>query len=237
MWAKRIIRGIHRLLDELILLFCLNLMLLGGYALYDTAVIYHHASDETLLKYKPESNDAGPSLKELSEDAVAWLTIEGTTIDYPVMQGRDNMQYINQDPHGAFSLSGSIFLDCRNRPDFRDSYSLLYGHHMEGGHMFGALDAFLDESYFRKHRRGTLTAGGRKYQLELIAVMMTDVTETAVFEPGEGRLLRPLLKKSARIYLEPEWAGSDETRILGMSTCTDAMNEERLVVFGVLTEG
>ncbi|MBR1845920.1 MAG: class B sortase, partial [Oscillospiraceae bacterium] len=63
------------------------------------------------------------------------------------MQGETNGKYLNTDPYGEYSLSGSIFLDSRNAGDFSDSYSLVYGHHMADGMMFGALDAFFDEGY------------------------------------------------------------------------------------------
>lgn len=76
------------------------------------------------------------------------MTIDDTNIDYPVMQGEDNNEYLNKDPFGNYALSGSIFLDRRNNPEFKDYYSLIYGHHMEHGMMFGAIDEYLNEDYF-----------------------------------------------------------------------------------------
>ena len=90
---------------------------------------------------------------------VGWLTVDGTSIDYPVMQGGNNLTFLNRNPYGEFSLSGSIFLDSRNSPDFSDEYSIIYGHHMAYGKLFGALDAFLDETYTSSHRSRTLLIG------------------------------------------------------------------------------
>ena len=56
--------------------------------------------------------DESPSLQELQKinpDVCAWLTVDGTKIDYPVVQGETNLEYINQDIYGEFALSGSIF--------------------------------------------------------------------------------------------------------------------------------
>ena len=72
-------------------------------------------------------------------------------------RGKENYEYLNKDPYGEFSLSGSIFLDARNDPDFKDDYSLIYGHHMEKGAMFGALDDFQDRAYFDQRRSGTVS--------------------------------------------------------------------------------
>ena len=84
-----------------------------------------------------------------------WLTVDGTNIDYPVMQGKDNNSYLNTDPFGNYSLTGSIFLDSRSSPDFSDEYSVVYGHHMDYGKMFGALDDFLNEKYLKQHSSGS----------------------------------------------------------------------------------
>ena len=67
---------------------------------------------------------------KLNKDVVGWITIFDTHISYPVVQGKDNQEYLNKDVFGKFSFSGSIFLDYRNACDFTDSYSIIYGHHM-----------------------------------------------------------------------------------------------------------
>ena len=54
----------------------------------------------------------------INKDVAGWITIDDTHIDYPVVQGKDDMEYINKDVYGEFSLSGSIFLSCMNKKDF-----------------------------------------------------------------------------------------------------------------------
>ena len=144
----RTIRLIDRLTDYALLLFFLLLFLIGGYTMYDTLLIYNASSGADLRSFRPmmtEEEGFVWDMSALSEDVVAWLTVDDTNIDYPVMQGVDNSEYLNKDPFGEYSLAGSIFLDARNAPDFTDPYSLIYGHHMEYGRMFGALDEFLNE--------------------------------------------------------------------------------------------
>ena len=112
-----------------------------------------------------------PSLQDLQNinaDVCAWLTIDDTGIDYPVVRGKDDMEYINKDVYGNFALSGSIFLSSANQPDFTDPYNLIYGHHMSNGAMFGDVVEFTDEAYFTAHETGTfVSAGGNQVDYNL----------------------------------------------------------------------
>ena len=111
--------------------------------IYDSYMVYQQATDNSILKYKPGYETDDETNKKITGNMVAWLTIDDTNVDYPVMQGEDNNEYLNKDPFGDYALSGSIFLDSRNDPEFKDYYSLIYGHHMEHGMMFGAIDEYL----------------------------------------------------------------------------------------------
>lgn len=67
----------------------------------------------------------------------------------------------------------SIFLSCLNSLDFSDPYSLLYGHHMENGGMFGDLTKFLKKDYFDDHKTGTLYSLDSQWDIEVFAVLKT----------------------------------------------------------------
>lgn len=69
------------------------------------------------------------SLQEINPDIVGWIYIEGTEINYPVVQGNDNQYYLKHLFSGEWNGSGCIFLDSRNRVDFSDRHSIIYGHH------------------------------------------------------------------------------------------------------------
>ena len=171
--SRKVIIFFDKLFDGIVILASLFFFLICVYAMYDAAIVYYNANDTSVLKYKPDLTNL-EVLNEISKDAIAWITVDGTRIDYPVMQGRDNFEYLNKDPYGNFSFSGSIYLDCHNSGDFSDGYSLLYGHHMAYGKMFGALDAYLDPDYARQHTRARLVIGRNAEQcreLEIFAVM------------------------------------------------------------------
>ena len=213
------------------------LILYSGYVLYDTFSIEQSAASSAwdLLRYKPEiienNNVAltGSSLAEINQDYRAWLTVYDSSIDYPVMQGEDNYEYLNKDPYGEFKLSGSLFLDWRSSRDFSDSYSMIYGHHMEHGAMFGSLDYFTDPHYFENHSQGRLITEDAVYDLRLFAVAYGDGDDPTLFDPHEraaGDVLA-YLDQHALIHM-----GCDpRSRILALSTCAGDTALSRLIVF------
>ena len=141
----KLLKKANVLFERLIIFFLVIVFLISAWCVYDCWYVFEHTSDKNLLRYKPSMKVAAVQGEDvITDDMVAWLTVDGTDIDYPVMQGTDNTIYLNTDPFGKYSLGGSIFLDSRNSSDFSDEYSLIYGHHMEFGRMFGSLDDFLD---------------------------------------------------------------------------------------------
>ena len=225
----------HKSIDYIVLIAALLLFLICLYAMIDAYMVYAGANDSNIMKYKPAAGDT-EMLRELSDDAVAWITVDGTRIDYPVMQGKTNDDYLNKDPYGEFSLSGSIFLDSRNDKMFSDPYSLVYGHHMEYGAMFGSLDGYADREYFDAHRTGTLTViKGAEYKITFFASCKAQATEKVIFDPPQSdkKSLLDYLSKNA-LNNEPQEVDTG-AKLIALSTCQSAESNERMIVFGVLT--
>ena len=95
---KKVIHILSEIEDAFVFLICILLFLIGLYALVDSYLVYQHANDTSLLKHKPgyEKDDG----KDIVGNMVAWLTVDDTKIDYPVMQGENNEEYLNKDPYG-----------------------------------------------------------------------------------------------------------------------------------------
>lgn len=92
----------------------------AGYALWDNRQVYAAAEEvqASLLTLKPREGGAPfAELRAVNADVCAWVTLDGTGVDYPVVQGKDNLTYVNTDVYGNFSLAGTIFLDTRCAPD------------------------------------------------------------------------------------------------------------------------
>jgi sortase B len=244
--AAALARGGDRVLNAAIGLILIVTLLYGGFGLWDTWNIYHNAGvDSDLLKYKPVDNGEdtpNPTLEELqkiNKDVCAWLTVDDTNIDYPVVQGESNTEYVNHAVDKSFSLSGSIFLDYRNANDFSDAYSLIYGHHMSGEVMFGELPYFLKSSYFRSHTTGTLFTIGHTYKIQWFACLKTSAYDKMIYDPTDYTdqssmtELLSYIEDSAVQYREIGVSASD--RLIALSTCYDATTDGRAILIGRLS--
>lgn len=233
MTAIKFWKGVNRWYDRVMIFFLIIILLLTCYCMYDNYWVYSHALDDSILKYKPTAKNYDPAESPITDDMVAWLTVDGTIIDYPVMQASDNVKYLNTDPYGSYSLTGSIFLDAANSPDFSDKYSLIYGHHMEYGKMFGALDDFLDEDYLKKHNTGELIIGKdghKKYRLRLFASLRASARDKEIFDVRTGNT-EQFISEHASVRLE-----DPKGRIVALSTCADSDTVTRIVVFCYIVE-
>ena len=227
------------------------LMIYSGYILYDTIATDYKAytSSWELMRYKPDAAEEDPTegqelLSDINEDYRAWLTIYDTTIDYPVVQGRDNLYYASHDIYRNASLTGAIYLAAENKADFTDSYNLVYGHHMDNGAMFGSLDSFADQDYFNAHKYGVIVTPSGGYDIELFAVVSTDAYENQIYTVGNRakEVLTFLtgdrtndVGVGTKIRVFDEKAAKNAAKIIALSTCSDAETNGRLVVFGKMT--
>ena len=84
------------------------------------------------------------TLKERNNDVKAWIQIPDTNVNYPVLQGETNDTYIHSDIDHQKLSAGSIFVDCRNEKPFEDFNTVIYGHNMTSGRMFGSLKKWVD---------------------------------------------------------------------------------------------
>lgn len=246
--SLQITAGIARLADRILTTFLVIVLIMiflySCFAIWDTWRIYDAAGlDQTLLKYKPELNqdneESFDELMAINPDVCAWLTIENTNIDYPVLQGKDNVTYVNTNVYGEFSLSGSIFLDYRNSRDFTDSYNLIYGHHMEKDLMFGELDSFQEKKFFNEHASGILYLPDRNLQIDIFACIQTDSYDKHIFGAGnltenEMEILLDMVKNSALQYRDIGINANNQ--IIALSTCSNATTNGRTVVLGRLEE-
>lgn len=239
---KKFVNFLSRLEDMLILIICLLFFLIGLYGVYDSYLVYQSANDDSILKYKPGYESEEEADKQIKGNMVAWLSVKNTSIDYPVMQGETNNDYLNTDPFGEYSLSGSIFLDYRNNEDFEDSYSLIYGHHMDGGYMFGALDSFMKEDYFKKHQKGSLIVDEVEYEIQFFSALEIDATNDYIFAPTTRTTTEMLefIKSVSVLYDEnvvSENISDNDTeniKLIALSTCKSPNTIERTVVVGFL---
>ncbi len=224
----------------------------SGYGLFDSMAVGLRAfsSGSDLLKYKPDVMNAAlaeaPSMETVNKDYRAWITVEDTPIDYPVVQGRDDLHYASHDVYGKVSLTGAIYQAAACMPDFSESYNLLYGHHMDNGAMFGSLDKYRDPSWFKSHQTAVLiTKNGKIYDVTFFATVVTDAYEKEIYTMGNRvRQVIDFLTGDrshdtgigTEIQVWDEEVVKNTVKVLALSTCADTSTNGRLVVFGRMAE-
>ena len=166
-----------------------GMLVYSGFVLYDTVYTSRAAfSSWDLTKYRPSLEEEPPSFEELQEinkDTRAWIIMPGTHIDYPVVQGKDDLEYAMKDIYGKNSLTGSLYLSSANSADFTDSFNLVYGHYMDNGAMFGDVEKYDDSSYFSSHQTGYLITTEGLYDLHVFARLSADAYDKRIYSAGD----------------------------------------------------
>lgn len=171
-------------------------------------------------------------LKKENEEVVAWIRIDGTEINYPVVQGKDNEFYLSHLYNKKYNISGSIFGDYRNDSNFASDNLVLYGHNLRNGSMFGSLKKYQDLSYLENHKYIWLITPKASYQYEVFATYeFHALKDHYAFnfqnENSYEKYLEDIQKKAiSKSNLEV----SAKDHILTLSTCSENGSSKRLIV-------
>jgi len=173
--------------------------------------------------------------REVSEDIVGWIYSPGTPIDYPVMRADDYSFFLSRLPDGTFNPNGSIFLDFNHSPDFSDGISVIYGHHMRSGAMFGTLNDYRRQAAFDERPHMFLYTPQRDYRVDLMYGFVVAERQwrlrAFMFEENIPSLLTFAAENTT--FNSPVTFEQGD-RILAMSTCEYDFDGARYVVLGIL---
>lgn len=175
-------------------------------------------------------------LKSVNEDVVGWIYVDALPdISYPIVKGKDNQTYLHQTYEKNYNFAGTIFVDYENSGDFSDCNTLVYGHNMKNGSMFGHLKKFReDDKLYKQDKYFWILTPERNYRYEIITAYTTGVnSDTYTLFKGPGEEFEEYLE-TIKGYSEIQTDDTDLTikdRIVTLSTCTG--NEStRFVVQG-----
>ena len=175
-------------------------------------------------------------LKSVNEDVVGWIYVDALPdISYPIVKGKDNQTYLHQTYEKNYNFAGTIFVDYENRGDFSDCNTLVYGHNMKNGSMFGHLKKFReDDRLYKQDKYFWILTPERNYRYEIISAYTTGVnSDTYTLFKGPGEEFEKYLE-TIKGYSEIQTDDTDLTikdKIVTLSTCTG--NEStRFVVQG-----
>ena len=211
---------------------------------------YNSIEEMAVTERDPDSTEvAGPDaqpkppidvdfekLKSINDDVIGWIYVDALPdISYPIVQGKDNQTYLHQTYEKNYNFAGTIFVDYENGRDFNDCNTLVYGHNMKNGSMFGHLKKFTeDEKLYNNDRYFWILTPDKNYRYEIISAYTTGVnSDTYTLFKGPGEEFEEYLKK-IKSYSDIKTEDTELTikdKIVTLSTCTG--NEStRFVVQG-----
>ena len=169
-------------------------------------------------------------LLEMNSDVVGWIRFdEPSEINYPVVQGRDNEEYLKRTFEANTNKLGTLFVDVNNPGDFSGRNTFIYGHNMKNGSMFAQLLKYKDDSFYKEHPYFYIyTPDGKVRTYEIFSdSYIMDYADDAAFQTYID-----YIKQQSAYPTSAEVTTA--SKIVSLSTCTNVRDDERFLVHGVM---
>ena len=176
-------------------------------------------------------------LQAINGDVFGWLYCTDTQLNYPLLKGESNDDYIWRGYDGSSHPCGSIFEEASNLRGIVDSNVILYGHHMQNGSMFACLDKWRDQAYFDEHALMWILTPEGDFRVELFSVY-TDRADSDVYTVYRGpseHFTAYLKEVTEKTSVRSDVVPDPEGQIVMFSTCAYEFNNARTLIFGKLT--
>ena len=183
--------------------------------------------------------------KAVNSDVVGWIYIDDTVIDYPIVRGVNNDEYIHADWTGGYSFAGCIYEDFRG--DIEDTnVTLVYGHNMANGSMFSGIKSYLNEDWGKEHKYFEIASEDKRYLYEVFSVNVLYGESGADFSywmpdrPTSLDLMKSdfeeyivnIKSTSNLLYCKPDEMPEYGDNIIGLQTCNSGAGDGmRCLVF------
>ncbi|MDY2912227.1 MAG: class B sortase [Agathobacter sp.] len=184
----------------------------------------------------PEKNLDWTSLYAENKDIYAWIYIPGTQVDYPVLQNAaDDTYYLNHNIDGSYGKPGCIYTEKINSKDFTNYNTVLYGHNMKNGEMFGCLHDYEDKTFFDENPYVYVYTEEKTYVYEIFAAYTATnahILNTNDFSTQEGfadYLDNVVYNKALTGNFRNDTRVTSDNRIITLSTCTSNSSKRWLV--------
>ena len=177
-------------------------------------------------------------LSQVFPGIVGWIRLEGTQIDYPVMQYTDNDYFLTHLPDGTAHRSGSIFLDYRNERDFSDKSILIYGHETRAGDMFGVLKEYRDQEFFEANPVIYLHTPEKDYMIVVFAghLAHSQRDHPPLYFEDDKEFIDYIESLKDSSFFTSDVDVSADDRIVSLCTCAYDFDEARLILVGIIVE-
>lgn len=229
------------------------------YSERENSKIYEELQEEAEVSPTPVSSEETPpeqpadtepeeeipidfaALQAVNPEIYAWIRIEGTNIDYPIVQSStDDTYYLNHTVEGTEGYPGSIYTERVNSKDFSDFNTIVYGHNMRDGSMFQNLHNYEDSEYMAEHPEVIIYTPDKVYHYQIFAaVAYSDTHLYYAFdytkESSRQQFLDSILSaRGMSDTIREDVPVSADDRFLTLSTCIGSQEDKRLIVEAVL---
>ncbi len=177
-------------------------------------------------------------LLEMNSDVVGWIRFEEPSeINYPVVQGRDNEEYLKRTFEANTNKLGTLFVDVNNPGDFSGKNTFIYGHNMKNGSMFAQLLKYKDDSFYKEHPYFYIyTPDGKVRTYEIFSAgVVKDTSDSYIMDyPDDAsfQIYIDYIKQQSSYPTSAEVTTA--SKIVSLSTCTNVKDDERFLVHGVM---
>ena len=177
-------------------------------------------------------------LLEMNSDVVGWIRFdEPSEINYPVVQGRDNEEYLKRTFEANTNKLGTLFVYVNNPGDFSGRNTFIYGHNMKNGSMFAQLLKYKDDSFYKEHPYFYIyTPDGKVRTYEIFSAgVVKDTSDSYIMDYADDAAFQTYIDYIKQQSAYPTSAEvTTASKIVSLSTCTNVRDDERFLVHGVM---
>ena len=176
-------------------------------------------------------------LNNIFPGVVGWIKLEGSVMDYPVMQYSDNVRFLTHMPDGRRHRNGSIFLDYRNDNDFSDKSILIFGHETRTGDMFGVLKNYREQAFYEDNPVIHLYTPHEDFTINIFAVHLAHSQRDHPpldFEDDDD-FMNYIEHLKNISFISSDIEVHQDDRIVSLCTCAYDFDDARLIIVGILT--
>ncbi len=172
-------------------------------------------------------------LLSINSEVVGWITVEGTNIDYPMVQAADNEKYLRMTLTGEWNNAGSIFVDYKVAQPFVSDNTIIHGHNQRNNMMFHEVVNYADADYFNNHQRILIyTPDGSCSTYQVFAfykIPSHNVTYDCNYA-SKGEYQQYLNHIAANNWYNTGVQVTTDDRIITLSTCSNEWDDTRYVI-------
>jgi len=238
---------VFKVLKTIVLLLAICLLVVSSIKLFEYFNQLNVSTEQTeYLKEQAVSENEKESvpievdfekLQEENSDIIAWIYGEDTPLNYPIVQSEDNSYYLRRLTNGKYNIAGTLFADFRNFDDFSDMNTVIYGHNMNNGSMFGFILNYRKQEYYDTHKTAYILTPDKNFKIHFVAGMTVKSNDKIYNIPMLSEEREDIIKwitSNSDFVSEREIKESD--RLITLSTCSYSFKNARYILVGVLEE-